>query len=140
MVVGPLFHAAPFISAFGGLVAGDHLVLPDRFAPAVLAAALERFPPWWCQLTPHQMQLFAADPKLTGLLCHDLRALMHTAAPCPEDVKRDWIARVGGDRLHEMYGATQMIGVAVCNGTQWLERPGTVGRPFMTQVRILGRS
>ncbi|NUT27242.1 MAG: AMP-binding protein [Streptomyces sp.] len=140
MVVGPLFHAAPFISAFGGLAAGDHIVLPDRFAPAVLAAGIERFPPHWCQLTPHQMQLIAADPKLAALLCRELRALMHTAAPCPEDVKRDWIARVGGDRLHEMYGATQMIGVAVCNGTQWLHRPGTVGRPFMTQVRILDRN
>jgi bile acid-coenzyme A ligase len=140
LVVGPLFHAAPFISAFGGLIAGDHLVLPDRFAPAVLAAALDRFPPRWCQLTPHQLQLLAADPKLTALLCRELHALMHTAAPCPEDVKRDWIARVGGDRVYEMYGATQMVGVAVCNGTEWLQRPGTVGRPFMTQIRILGRN
>jgi bile acid-coenzyme A ligase len=82
------------------------------------------------------MALIGGDESLAGAFCGKLDGIMHTAAPCPADVKREWIARLGAERVFEMYGSTQMVGAAICNGAEWLERPGTVGRPFMTQVRI----
>ncbi|MFI7337019.1 AMP-binding protein [Streptomyces sp. NPDC050085] len=137
LVLGPLFHAAPFTSTFSGVAAGNHVVMPARFSPADLEEALDLAPPTWCQLTPHQMALIAADEQLMEVFSSRLEGIMHTAAPCPADVKQEWIDRIGPQRVFEMYGSTQMIGAAVSSGTEWLERPGTVGRPFMTQVRIL---
>ncbi|WP_055518635.1 class I adenylate-forming enzyme family protein [Streptomyces ossamyceticus] len=137
LVLGPLFHAAPFTSALSGLAAGNHLVVPDRFTPAGVAEVLTVAPPTWCQLTPHHMAMIGCDEGLADRLCGTLEGLLHTAAPCPEDVKRAWIERLGGERLFEIYGSTQMLGTTVCDGVEWLERPGTVGRPFMTRIRIL---
>ncbi len=53
---------------------------------------------------------------------------MHAAAPCPVEVKRamiDWLGPV----VHEFYGSTESGAVTVADSREWLERPGTVGRP-----------
>ncbi|MFC1419295.1 AMP-binding protein [Streptacidiphilus cavernicola] len=140
LVMGPLCHAAPFTSAMTGLLAGNHLVVVDRFTAAALRDACLRFPPTWCQTTPHQMAVIDSSDDLADAFGARLTGLMHTAAACPKDVKQAWISRLGGERVFELYGSTQMVGAVVNSGTDWLARPGTVGRPFMTQVRVVGEA
>ncbi|MFK3979401.1 class I adenylate-forming enzyme family protein [Micromonospora sp. NPDC050397] len=137
LVLGPLSHAAPFTCALTGLVHGNHVVLVDRFAPGAVRDAVRRVPPTWCQLTPHQMAVIGADPAFLRSFGARLAGLLHTAAPCPAAVKRLWMDSIGADRVYELYASTQMVGAVVSRGTDWLQRPGTVGRPYMTQVRIL---
>jgi long-chain acyl-CoA synthetase len=65
-----------------------------------------------------------------------LRHMVHAAAPCPPDVKRqmlDW----WGPVIDEYYAASEGGGTYVF-AEEWLERPGTVGRkwPF-SEVVIL---
>ncbi|SDT80582.1 class I adenylate-forming enzyme family protein [Actinoplanes derwentensis] len=137
LVMGPLSHTAPFTSALAGLAGGNHVVVLQRWSlPAVLDAA-RRYPPTWFQTTPHQMSMIAAhEPAFTALVAR-LDGMMHTAAPCPEKVKAVWMDRIGPERVYELYGSTQMVGAVFCSGEQWLAHPGTVGRPFMTQVRVV---
>ncbi|MGP4022507.1 class I adenylate-forming enzyme family protein [Actinomadura sp. 3N407] len=138
--VGPLSHAAPLMTCMAGITGGAHVVLPGRLHPASLRAAVERFRPTWCQLTPHQMALLDASGPLWDALSSSLTGMMHASATCPDDVKRRWIARLGGDRVHEMYTSTQMTGWTFCDGDEWLAHPGTVGRPFgSTEVLIADR-
>jgi len=66
-----------------------------------------------------------------------LRAMLHTAARCDAETKRGWIGLLGPERVYELYGATEGVGVTLVRGDEWLARPGTVGRGFVTQVRIL---
>jgi bile acid-coenzyme A ligase len=66
-----------------------------------------------------------------------LRAMLHTAARCDADTKRGWIGLLGPERVYELYGATEGVGVTLVRGDEWLARPGTVGRGFLTQIRIL---
>jgi len=66
-----------------------------------------------------------------------LRAMLHTAARCDADTKRGWIGLLGPERVYELYGAPEGVGVTLVRGDEWLARPGTVGRGFLTQVRIL---
>ena len=57
-----------------------------------------------------------------------LRHVLHGAAPCPVTVKRaaiEWL----GPIIWEYYAATEGVGSFV-GSEAWLERPGTVGRPF----------
>jgi long-chain acyl-CoA synthetase len=63
-----------------------------------------------------------------------LRHMIHAAAPCPPDVKRqmlDW----WGPVIDEYYAASEGGGTYVF-AEEWLERPGTVGRkwPFSEVV------
>ncbi|MFC5747674.1 class I adenylate-forming enzyme family protein [Actinomadura rugatobispora] len=128
--VGPLSHAAPLLTCVAGITGGAHVILPRRLHPASVMSAVERFRPTWCQLTPHQMALLDANASLWDALCSSLTGVLHTSAPCPEDVKRRWISRLGGDRVFETYSSTQVTGSTFCDGDEWLARPGTAGRPF----------
>jgi long-chain acyl-CoA synthetase len=64
-----------------------------------------------------------------------LRQVIHSAAPCPVDVKRrmlEWWGRV----IYEYYAATEGGGTLV-TPEQWLKKPGTVGLPWpISQVKI----
>lgn len=130
--VGPLSHAAPLMTCVAGITGGAHVVLPRRFHPVSLRSAVERFRPTWCQLTPHQMALLDANEQLWDALGASLAGVLHTSAPCPQEVKRRWIARLGGERVYETYSATQVTGSTFCDGAEWLAHPGTVGRPFQS--------
>jgi bile acid-coenzyme A ligase len=134
--VGPLSHTAPLMTCMAGITGGAHVVLPRRLHPIALRTAAERFRPAWCQLTPHQMALLDANEQLWDALGASLAAVLHTSAPCPDEVKRRWIARLGADRVFESYSSTQLTGSTFCDGVEWLGRPGTVGRPFRSEVRI----
>lgn len=57
-----------------------------------------------------------------------LRWVLHTAAPCPPWVKREMIEWFG-PVITELYGSSEGTGPVVCTAEEWLERPGTVGRP-----------
>lgn len=128
--VGPLSHAAPLMTCMAGITGGAHVVLPRRIHPVSLRSAVDRFRPAWCQVTPHQMAFLDANEQLWDALGSSLTAVLHASAPCPEQVKRRWIGRLGAERVFEMYSCTQATGSTLCSGPEWLARPGTVGRPF----------
>jgi long-chain acyl-CoA synthetase len=57
-----------------------------------------------------------------------MRWLLHAAAPCPVGIKQamlDW----WGPRVYEYYAATEGGGT-IATPQDWLDRPGTVGRPW----------
>lgn len=138
--VGPLSHAAPLMTCLAGITGGAHVVVLRRLHPISLRSAVERFRPTWCQLTPHQMALLDANEQLWDVLASALTGVLHTSAPCPDEIKRRWIARLGGERVFETYSSTQVTGSTFCHGAEWLARPGTVGRPFQsTEVLIADR-
>jgi bile acid-coenzyme A ligase len=137
LVAAPLHHMAAFTAALDGILDANTLVLLPAFAPDQLVELVRTESVGWVQLTPAHMrgvvQLTDAGPadfaSLTGVL--------HTAAACDFATKKAWIGLVGPDRIAESYGSTEAIGVTLARGDEWLRRPGTVGRGFLTQVRIL---
>jgi acyl-CoA synthetase (AMP-forming)/AMP-acid ligase II len=55
---------------------------------------------------------------------------------CPPRVKRAFHEALGAERVHEMYTASEGIGMTMARGDEWEARPGTVGRGFRTALRI----
>jgi bile acid-coenzyme A ligase len=66
-----------------------------------------------------------------------LDTVWHMGAPCPSWLKRRWIDLVGAERLFEMYGATEAIALTIISGTEWLERPGSVGRTALGEIKVI---
>jgi long-chain acyl-CoA synthetase len=68
-----------------------------------------------------------------------LRAVIHSAAPCPAEVKRrmiDWLGPV----IVEYYAATEGGGTLIMS-EQWLRKPGSVGLPWLgSEVQVLDRA
>lgn len=136
LVVGPLHHAAGLTFFVEGLSDGNCLVLPPAAAPATTLEVAGGWRVEWLHLTPYHMRQLAAVPGCRERLS-SLRGMLHLAAPCARPLKRRWLDVVGPERVFEMYGATEGIGVTIARGDEWLRRPGTVGRGFFTQIRIL---
>ena len=139
LLPGPLYHGAPNGVALSAAVTAELLVLMPRFEPEKLLALIEE----------HRItSLFMVPTMFVRLLglpadvrrrydLSSLRFALHAAAPCPVDVKRRMI-EWWGPVINEFYGGTETGPIAFGTSADWLERPGTVGRPtHHAVVRIL---
>jgi acyl-CoA synthetase (AMP-forming)/AMP-acid ligase II len=63
--------------------------------------------------------------------------VVHAAAPCPVDVKRQMI-EWWGPIINEYYAGSEGNGFCAINTEQWLAHPGSVGLPVMGAVHICG--
>lgn len=137
LVAGPLGHTAPFVYAMRGLMSGHELVVMPSFEPRAWLAAAESHDVTWAMVVPAMMRavldaLPEPPPSLPAL-----EKMLHLGARCPEPVKRGWIAWLGPERVWELYAGTESHGLALVGGAEWLEHPGTVGRPIGgSQFRI----
>jgi bile acid-coenzyme A ligase len=137
LIVGPLYHAAPFTAFLDALLDSNTVVLQPFFAARWTVELVRRYAIEWLQLTPAHMREILRLPDLDPAGFASVRAMLHTAARCDADTKRGWIGLLGPERVYELYGATEGVGVTLVRGDEWLARPGTVGRGFLTQIRIL---
>jgi long-chain acyl-CoA synthetase len=65
-----------------------------------------------------------------------LKYVVHAAAPCRVEVKRKML-EWWGPIIHEYYAGTEDVGSTWITAEQWLEHPGSVGRP-LTPAHIVG--
>ena len=63
--------------------------------------------------------------------------MFHLAAPCPDWLKRAWIEWLGPEKVWELYAGTEAQSVTVIKGDEWLEHPGSVGKPIVGEMKIL---
>jgi len=137
---GPLFHSAPFGLIIPAIAEGAHIIEMGRFDAERYLELVTRHKANWAFLVPTMMARIArlAPDVLARYDIASVQTLVHMAAPCPDLVKRFWINFLGPDVVWEIYGGTERIGSTVVSGRDWLERPGTVGRPRNgIKVRIL---
>jgi bile acid-coenzyme A ligase len=140
LVPGPLYHTGPFMATFQALINGAQVVMTERFDAVEFLRTIEKHRVSWTLVVPTMMhrimRLPAADRSRFDL--SSLRVLLHSAAPCPVDLKRQFIDWLGPSRVIETYGSTEGIGSTSITGSESLERPASVGRPWSgTEVRIL---
>jgi bile acid-coenzyme A ligase len=132
LVAGPLFHAASFTYATRGLLTGQRLVVLPRFDPARVLEAIERHRVTFAPFVPTMLRRILQLPVEVRAAADlsSLEEVLHVGARCPEWLKRAWIEWVGPERLMEVYGGSEALGVATIRGDEWLRHPGSVGRPL----------
>jgi long-chain acyl-CoA synthetase len=139
LCTGPLYHAAPLAFSLAlPLAAGAGVVLMDRWSPDETLRLIADHGVTHSHMVPtmfHRLLALPDDVRAAADVS-SLRMVLHGAAPCPVAVKRaiiDW----WGPVLLEYYAATEGTATFVTSA-EWLERPGTVGRPATPDhVRIL---
>lgn len=128
LVLSPLHHSAPLRFASGTLLAGGRVVVPGRFDPAVVTAAIaaERPTSMFC-VPAHLQRLFAHWDEVGVPDLSSFRLVAHAGAPCPSTVKRRLVELFPDGTTWEFYGSTEGQFTA-CRSEEWLAHPGTVGR------------
>jgi bile acid-coenzyme A ligase len=140
LVPAPLYHTNGFMQA-NNLLAGDRVVLLERFGAARVLDAVERHRVTGFVATTIMLQRIAREPGAAARDLSSVEWVMHGAAPLPEWLARSWIDLVGPAHFFVCYGSTEGAGATFARGDEYLEHPGTVGRGAMeTELRVLDES
>ncbi|GAA1021175.1 MULTISPECIES: acyl-CoA synthetase [Amycolatopsis] len=134
----PLYHTAVLNFVAISLQLGHTAVLMDRWDAEEMLRLIERHRVTHSHMVPTQFRrLLGLPDDVRAKYDHSsLRVMIHGAAPCPLEVKRqmlDW----WGPVVTEYYAATEGGGTVI-NGEDWLRKPGSVGLPWPgSTIRIL---
>jgi long-chain acyl-CoA synthetase len=134
----PLYHTAVLNFATISVQLGHPVVLMDRFDAEDFLALTEKHRVTHTHMVPTQFRRLLALPQATRQKydTSSMRAAIHSAAPCPPEVKQkmlDW----WGPVVTEYYAASEGGGTVI-TGPQWLARPGSVGLPWPgSEVHVL---
>ena len=138
MVPGVLYHNAPFSVSARALVCGNHLINFPRFVPEQVLRAINEYRPEYLYMVPTMMGRIWKLPEevraAADMSC--LKIVLHMAAPCPPWLKEAWIRWVGPEVLCELYAGTEVQAVTWITGAEWLEKPGSVGRPMQGEMKV----
>lgn len=134
----PLYHAAPLrwamtVNRFGGTI-----VLMDKFDAERALALVEQWRITHSTWVPtHFVRLLKLPHEVRARYdVTSLRAAIHAGAPCPVPIKQamiDW----WGPVIEEYYAGTETCGITALSSSEWLAKPGSVGRAVLGSVRIL---
>ncbi|BBX01897.1 acyl-CoA synthetase [Mycolicibacterium moriokaense] len=133
-----MHHAGCQSFYLGALNVGQALVILGKFDAEQTLAAIDSHPVTSAYMVPTQFVRMLKLPHdvRSKYDVSSLRSVVHSAAPCPLQVKKemmDW----WGPVIWETYGGTEGA-ATIAKPYRWLEKPGTVGRPVRgMSVKIL---
>ncbi|MCW2545312.1 MAG: acid--CoA ligase [Frankiales bacterium] len=137
LITGPLYHNGPLLMSTCALVLGGHVVLMPRFDAATAMQHIQDFQIDWMYAVPTMMGRIWRLEDRESYDVSSLRIVMHLAAPCPPWLKAAWIEWLGPEKVWELYAATEVQAVTILTGQEWLDRPGTVGKTAIGEIKIL---
>jgi len=134
----PLYHAAPLRWSMAVQRLGGTVIAMERFDAEEALALIECHRVTHAQWVPtHFVRMLRLPPEVRARYdMSSLRAVFHSAAPCPIRIKQQML-EWRGPIVHEYYSTTESIGSTAITSEEWLDRPGSVGRPFECEIRIL---
>ena len=140
LLCGPVYHSAQWAFSFLPLIAGSSVVMRHKFDAEETLRLIDQHRITNVHLVPTQFHrlLRAPEKSRQAFQGTSLKVVWHGAAPCPHEVKRqmiDW----WGPVVREYYGSTEGSIVSTATAEDWVQRPGTVGKPSpLVEITIRG--
>ncbi|MEZ0174010.1 MAG: AMP-binding protein [Candidatus Reddybacter sp.] len=133
----PLYHSAPLSFCTGIQANGGTVIMMPKFDEIGALAAIEKYRITHSQWVPTMFTRMLKMPpeQLQHFDLSSHRVAIHAAAPCPDGIKRqmlDW----WGPIIYEYYGGSELNGLTHCGPQEWLEHPGSVGKPILGTLHI----
>jgi bile acid-coenzyme A ligase len=122
------------------LLHGASVVRMERLDAREFLDLVEQFRVQWVALVPTMMNRVArlANELRESRDVSSLEHIWHTAAPMPFWLKPFWIDWLGPERIWEMHGGSEGIGITQLDGSEWLKHRSSVGRPLGGELLIRG--
>ena len=130
IVQAPLYHTAVNNWATTSLQVGHTIVLLDKWNAEDALERISRYRVTQSHMVPTMFNRLLQLPEEVRARydVSSLRRMIHAAAPCPVETKRQMI-EWWGDAIWEYYAATEGGGTLV-SPQDWMRFPGTVGRAW----------
>lgn len=133
-----MHHAGCQSFYLGALNVGQPLAIMGRFDAEQTLAMIEKHSVTTAYMVPTQfVRMLKLPPDVRAKYdLSSLKSVVHSAAPCPLQVKKEMMAW-WGPVIWETYGGTEGA-ATIAKPHRWLEKPGTVGRTVRgMRVKIL---
>ncbi|WAC91286.1 fatty-acid--CoA ligase FadD4 [Mycobacterium sp. Aquia_213] len=134
----PLYHTAPSVWSMTVQGAGLTTVVMEKFDAEGTLDAIQRHKITHGQFVPAMFIRMLKLPQdvRDSYDLSSLKRVMHAAAPCPVQIKKqmiDW----WGPIVDEYYASSEAHGSTLIFAEDWLAHPGSVGKPMGGAVHIL---
>jgi long-chain acyl-CoA synthetase len=134
----PIYHTAPSVWSMTVQGAGITTVVMEKFDPEGALDAIARYRVTHGQFVPAMFTRMLKLPESVrnSYDISSLQRVIHAAAPCPVDIKKqmiDW----WGPIVDEYYASSEAIGSTLITAEEWLAHPGSVGKPMTGNLHIL---
>ncbi len=128
LVTTAMYHVGSHVYYMGALHVGHALIVCDKFDPQDTLLLIDKHAVTTAYMVPTQFVRLLRLPAETRAKYNvsSLHSIVHSAAPCPRDVKEKMMAW-WGPVIWETYGGTEGA-ATIAKPQRWLEKPGTVGR------------
>lgn len=139
LLCGPLYHSQPIGFALSALSAGHRVVMMEgSFDAAECLRLIEQERVTWMTCVPTHLRRMVAVPDADQFDLSSMKAVFHSAAPCPADLKARVMDLFPPDTVWEVYGGTEGS-MTLISPQEWRQKPGSVGRGFPpgTEIAIL---
>jgi fatty-acyl-CoA synthase len=134
----PLYHTAPCMWTICAQAMGATVVVMQKFDPELALHAIQRYQITSGQFVPAMFVRMLKLPEAVRNLydISSLHRVVHAAAPCPVDIKKqmiDW----WGPKIDEYYSSSEGAGATFITAEDWLKHPGSVGKPLLGIAHVL---
>ncbi|WP_111509073.1 fatty-acid--CoA ligase FadD4 [Mycobacterium kyogaense] len=134
----PLYHTAPSVWSMQTQAGGITTVVMEKFDAEGALDAIAKHKVTHGQFVPVMFTRMLKLPEevRASYDVSSLQRVMHAAAPCPVDIKKqmiDW----WGPIVDEYYASSEAHGSTLIFAEDWLTHPGSVGKPMAGAVHIL---
>lgn len=134
----PLYHTAPSVWSMAIQAGGITTVVMEKFDAEGALDAIQKHRITHGQFVPAMFTRMLKLPEevRASYDLSSLKRVMHAAAPCPVDIKKqmiDW----WGPIVDEYYASSEAHGSTLISAEEWLAHPGSVGRPMAGALHIL---
>jgi long-chain acyl-CoA synthetase len=135
----PLYHTAPSVWSMTMQAGGITTVVMEEFDAEGTLDAIQRYRVTHGQFVPAMFVRMLKLPQAVrdSYDLSSLKRVMHAAAPCPVQIKKqlmDW----WGPIVDEYYASSEAIGSTLITAEDWLAHPGSVGKPMLGELHIVG--
>jgi len=134
----PLYHTAPSVWSMQVQAEGITTVVMEKFDAEGCLDAIARHGVTHGQFVPVMFTRMLKLPQSVrdSYDLSSLQRVMHAAAPCPVEIKKQMI-HWWGPIVDEYYASSEAIGSTLITADDWLAHPGSVGKPMLGVVHIL---
>lgn len=134
----PLYHTAPSVWSMQVQAGGITTVVLEKFDAEGALDAIQKHGVTHGQFVPVMFTRMLKLPESVrnSYDLSSLQRVMHAAAPCPVEIKKQMI-EWWGPIVDEYYASSEAIGATLITAEEWLTHPGSVGKAMTSVVHIL---
>ncbi len=135
----PLYHTAPSVWSMQTQAGGITTVILEKFTAEGALDAIATHRVTHGQFVPVMFTRMLKLPEAVRASydVSSLERVMHAAAPCPVEIKKQMI-EWWGPIVDEYYASSEAHGSTLITAEEWLTHPGSVGRPMTGGLHIVG--